>query len=285
MSIFNFLDNVRKTEQRKNQEITARNLQQHIMYGEEQANYVPFFGEQNTQGRQLQKEKFDHVRQKTTEIATQLYGDPRMLTTAVRDIYATLSKRREQLDNLSGLQGTNMRANICAIIYLHVALTNKVMTIQKIINAANKIKKADEPAITTKMFSKAKTLVLDYLPELTPDEDNPIASQIGQLSMTLGIKDFATRAKLKQLVNKFDKTPHLVGGTSPIPITAARIIVYLAADISDVNGLNKELFRAKLRADLNISKHVHMKWIGAFKDQMWGKTNPNPPNIYKYPIE
>jgi len=273
MSFFNFLDNVRKTEQRRNQEITARNLQQHIVYGEEQANYVPFFGEQNTQGRQLQKEKFDHVRQKTTEIATQLYGDPRMLTTAVRDHYAALSKRRLDIHKKKGLQGRNMRAIICAIIYLHVATTNKVMTIKKILDAANEIKKADEPLINTKMFSKAKTLVLFYLPELTPDEDYAIPSQIGQLSLTLGIKSFEKRAQLKKLVDLFDKEPHLVGGTSPIPITAARIIVYLAADVGSEK--NKTL----LRKELNISPAIEKRWIAAFKKQM------NSPKIYKYQIE
>lgn len=271
MSFFNFLENVRKTEQRRNQEITARNLQQHIVYGEEQANYVPFFGEQNAQGRQLQKEKFDHVRLKASDIASQLYQEPKMITSAVRDIYADLSKRRLARAKLSGLQGRNMRAIICAIMYLHVARIDKVRTIKQILDAANKIKKAEEPIINAKMFANAKTMVLYYLPELTPDEDNPIASQIGQLSMTLGIKDFATRAKLKQLVNKFDKTPHLVGGTSPIPITAARIIVYLAADIS---RLNEKL----LQAELNITPYT-MRWIGAFKDQM------KSPNIYKYPIQ
>jgi hypothetical protein len=273
MSIFNFLDDVRKTEQRRNQEITARNLQQHIVYGEEQANYVPFFGEQNTQGRQLQKEKFDHVRLKATEIATQLYGDPRMLTTAVRDYYATLSKRRLDIHKKKGLQGRNMRAIICAIIYLHVAKTNKVMTIKKILDATNEIKKADEPTVDHKMFYKAKTLILFYLPELTPDEDHAIASQIGQLSLTLGIKSFQKRAKLIKLVDLFDKEPHLVGGTSPMSITAARVIVYLAADVGSEK--NKEL----LRKELNISTSIEKKWVGAFKDQM------KSPKIYKYPIE
>ena len=245
--LFAMLANARNSRNRQNQTWTnqERARLNMVRFGEEEPNYEERFGEANALGRTRMTLPFEHIRQLTAQITSQMFNGSSRYEEEVRRWYVALTNARARQDK-SSLRGHNVKGVVAAILYLHIRMVeNKAPSVQTIIDAANRVRSDHVYSLNRHTFEKSKQMVLDYLRSefrYSKDAIGYIEDHIDKIGIELGLV-FNERMEIKEML--LHLPPEYLSGTNPLSYTVARVLIFIVLSSS-----NPDL---QLEKDLKIS--------------------------------
>ena len=267
-NLFSLFNDIQQREQeqiqRRPNNAINRQRMNNLVFGEETQPY--FF---NNRGEQMVVAQFNNVKLLTQDITLQFYGEYKFVQ-MVTSVYGEFFKSRVA-QGFTGMKGMNMKAIICAILYLIMMYEEKTkINVDKLIKSANAVKSSTKTKINDKMFYKSVDVVLSHL--TTYKNDVNAQSRLGDVDFNIDqdIRRLAISIGYQtQTINKVRKMiadiPQSIKN-SHSPAIIAVCIVYMYVKKHEPNNKQKNI-----ESKISMSLYVKQKVLPRIEQAYRGK--------------